>query len=122
MTLNMTFVVQLLNFLVTWCIIRYFFVHPAIKLRDRIKGSLHTLLAESDTLQNAIENTREQEYRSWHVWYLHAQKIMKDRYQPIQSREPVSVRVVAPEVPSYEIEKLVKQLTLLVVKRVQGLP
>ncbi len=121
MTLNMTFVVQILNFLLAWCMVRYLFVHPAIKIRDMIKGSLHKLSSEGDTLQNAIQNTRDQEYRSWHMWYLHAQKIMKDRYQPMSSREPVSVRVVTPEVPSHEIEKLAKQLTLLVVKRVQGL-
>lgn len=119
MTLNATFVVQVLNFLGAWFLVRYLFIQPALRLRDRVSATISALTAERDAVQAAVLVMRDQEYRDWHRWMLNVQRIMKERYQPVAQREPISVRVTTPEVPPQEIEKLTEQLTTLVTKHVQ---
>lgn len=122
MTLNATIIVQIFNFFITWAVVRYLFIHPAIKIRDVVYGRLKTLATERDQLREAVALVRQEEYRAWHLWYLHAHKSIKGRYQQPVHREPVSVRVAIPEVPAHEIEKMANQLTVLVTRRIQEVP
>ncbi len=122
MTLNATVLVQILNFFITWAVVRYLFVHPAIKTRDAVYGTLKDLTAERDQLREAITVVREEEYRAWHLWYLQVHKSINGRYQRSAIREPVSIRVSTPEVPAHEIEKVAHQLTALVTRRIQEMP
>jgi len=122
MTLNATLVVQMGNFFITWCIIRYLFMNPALKIRAAAQGELNILSTERDGLLNAIQRVKDQEYSTWHLWQLQAHKSMKDRYQPQLHHEPISVRVPTPEIPPHEIEKITDQLTQLVHKQIQELP
>ena len=121
MTLNATIVIQIFNFLVSWCIVRSLFIKPVLKARDELSATARLLSVERDAVEEALSGLRDQEYRSWHLWMLHAKKIMKGRYQPTLVREPISARVVAPEIFPDEVETLVEQLTKVVTQRVQDL-
>jgi hypothetical protein len=119
MTLNATLIVQILNFMITWCVVRYLFMRPAIKIRDSVYGGLRALSAERDQLQGAMSALREQEYRAWHVWYLQAQNSISKRYEHHTHRMPVPVRVSMPDVPVSEVERVTERLTALVVVRLE---
>lgn len=119
MTLNATVIAQIINFFITWAVVKYLFIHPAIKVRDMVYGALRDLTTERDQLREAVELIKQEEYRAWHLWYLQAHKTIKSRYQKPLDREPITVRVPTPEVPAHEIEKMTHQLTALVTQRIQ---
>ncbi len=100
---------------------RYFFVHPVLKVRDELFATTRLLSAERNSLGESLAVLRDQEYRAWHLWMLHAKKIMKERYKPTLVREPVSIHAEAPELFPGEVETLVEQLTKVVTQRVQDL-
>ena len=122
MTLNATLLVQIVNFLIAWGIIRYIFIGPALKLRDALACAYATLTTERDDLQMMIEQVRDQEYSAWRLWTLQTQKIMRERYRPQLQHEPLTFRVPTPEVPTDELERVAIELTELVHKRIQELP
>jgi hypothetical protein len=121
MTLNATFIVQVIHFGVIWLIINYLLIKPAIRVRDAIKNKINAVTAERDTLKGEVGRLRDAQYSLWNNWQLQARQMMRTHHQPIENREPIIIRTVFPEAPAHEIEQVIDRLTSTLINRMRNI-
>lgn len=119
MTINATLIVQMINFCITWMIIKYLFVHPVVRIRAGIRHSIAVVEQERNALLEALARSTDTRYKLWHSWYLQSRNLIKERSIAIPQPSLIVTRCTAPELPAREIEALIDRLTTLVVSQVE---
>lgn len=119
MTLNATLMVQMLNFCIIWLIIKYLFVHPIVRIRAGIRQVLAAAEHERSALNTALLQINDERYKLWHTWYLRMNTLIKQHPSPIPHVPLMISKMVAPEIPTSEIEATIERLTDTIVTQIE---
>lgn len=119
MTINATLIVQMINFCITWVIIKYLFVHPVVRIRAGIRHSVAVIEQERNALLDALSRSTDARYKLWHGWYLQSRNLIKERSVTLPQPSLRAIRCAAPELPVHEIEALIDRLTARVLSHVE---
>lgn len=119
MTLNATLMVQVLNFCIIWLVVKYLFVHPIVRIRAGIRQVFATVERERTTLNTVLLQINDERYKLWHTWYLKMNTLIKQHPSPIPHMPLMISKMVAPEIPTSEIEATIERLTDTIVAQVE---
>jgi|GEM_PF-3894204 len=112
--INATLCAQMINFYITWLIVKQIFVRPAIALRDTILSSRTALVHQKEELLDTLQKIQDKKYGLWHAWYLQSRDAIHAKTTARYYSEPMSVHGASPEIPAQEIDKAVEQLSVVI--------
>lgn len=115
MMINGTLFVQILNFCVTWVVVRYLFVQPAIAVRTALLAARDLLINRKQALDDELRALHDKRYSLWHTWYLRTRGILQTNSRTIPTLEPRTTQAMPPELPAHEIENSIELLSTLIV-------
>lgn len=110
MTLNATLLVQLLNFGIAYCLLRFFFFKPIVGVLHREdeekKQHHHEIQIQQDKLAQ-YDATKHDEWRACCRYFKRHMPPVLDTYVGTSTREAVAVE----EVPQEELRRLREEVT-----------